>query len=558
MIQILLPVIFLPYLFRFALRSLGSHLRSRSQGRREAIIALARKDSKPITTSQTTPDDSDWEHVSSTSPPSGVKTPQSPSSTTPLATPLIIGFFHPFSNAGGGGERVLWAAIRATQQSIPNAICLVYTGDHDVDREMMVESVRNKFGLQIQKASLHFVYLTKRRWVLASTWPHFTLLGQSLGSIGLAFDALTLLVPDVFVDTMGYAFAVAVVRFLLPDVSTGAYVHYPTISTDMLSSLDDTTGQRGVNSGAGVGLKGMLKRPYWHIFAYFYGWVGRHIDIVMCNSSWTAAHIRSIWKIAPPGPAILYPPCPVEELISSIPITASPSNESTRSPTILYIAQFRPEKNHALILRSFATFLSSATTSNLSTQHPDIYPKLILLGSVRPGTADETHVYSLRLLARELHIPSGVVTFITDASFAQVRSHLASSSIGVNGMWNEHFGIGVVEYLAAGLIPVVHDSGGPKLDIVGALEAGSTAVEEYDDDDGENQAVGLLATTEADYAAAFTKLIYHTTDEERVAMRVKARRRAERFSEEKFARGWTARMSEMARLWEERTGRKEL
>jgi alpha-1,2-mannosyltransferase len=33
-------------------------------------------------------------------------------------------------------------------------------------------------------------------------------------------------------------------------------------------------------------------------------------------------------------------------------------------------------------------------------------------------------------------------------------------------MWNEHFGIGVVEYQAAGLISVVHNSGGPKGDIV--------------------------------------------------------------------------------------------
>ena len=553
MIQILLPVIFLPYLFRLALRSLGSHLRSRCQGRRDAIIALARKDSKPTSPSQTTPDDSDWEHVSSTSPHSGVNRSQSPPSTTPLARPLIIGFFHPFSNAGGGGERVLWAAIRATQQSNPNAICLVYTGDHDVDREMMVESVRNKFGLQIEKATLHFVYLTKRHWVLASTWPHFTLLGQSLGSVGLVLDALTLLVPDVFVDTMGYAFAVASVRFLLPDVATGAYVHYPTISTDMLSSLDDTTGQKGTNSGAGVGLRGLLKRYYWHLFAYLYGWVGRHIDVVMCNSSWTAAHVRSIWRISPPGPTVLYPPCPVEELISSIPISSSPpdDSESTRSPTILYIAQFRPEKNHALILCSFATFLSSTATIQ---QDPPIYPKLILLGSVRPGTSDETHVYALRLLARELHIPNGVVSFITDASFAQVRSHLSSASIGVNGMWNEHFGIGVVEYLAAGLIPVVHDSGGPRMDIVGTFEG---AEKEGGNEDGK-QAVGFLATTESDYAEAFAKIIYTTTAEERVAMRLRARRRAERFSEEVFATGWKEKMVEMVGIWERKTGRKEL
>jgi hypothetical protein len=33
-------------------------------------------------------------------------------------------------------------------------------------------------------------------------------------------------------------------------------------------------------------------------------------------------------------------------------------------------------------------------------------------------------------------------------------------------MWCEHFGIGVVEGMAAGLVPVAHNSGGPKSDIV--------------------------------------------------------------------------------------------
>lgn len=29
--------------------------------------------------------------------------------------PKLVGFFHPYCNAGGGGERVLWVAIRALQ-----------------------------------------------------------------------------------------------------------------------------------------------------------------------------------------------------------------------------------------------------------------------------------------------------------------------------------------------------------------------------------------------------------------------------------------------------------
>lgn len=45
------------------------------------------------------------------------------------------------SNAGGGGERVLWAAIRATQQRWPKAICIIYTGDHEASKIAMLERV---------------------------------------------------------------------------------------------------------------------------------------------------------------------------------------------------------------------------------------------------------------------------------------------------------------------------------------------------------------------------------------------------------------------------------
>src|SRR5271156_4215358 len=191
------------------------------------------------------------------------------------------------SNAGGGGERVLWAAIRATQTRWPKATCVVYSGDSDIDRTMIIKSVQNRFGIPLHAPTLHFIYLSTRHLVLASTYPHFTLLGQSLGSLGLAYNAFSLLVPDIFIDTMGYSFTLAFCSYLFPSVPTAAYVHYPTISTDMLDSLDDETGEHGVNSGAGVGWKGKVKKGYWRQFARLYGWVGSHIDMVMCNSSWT-------------------------------------------------------------------------------------------------------------------------------------------------------------------------------------------------------------------------------------------------------------------------------
>uniref|UniRef100_A0A8C9LX97 ALG11 alpha-1,2-mannosyltransferase n=1 Tax=Piliocolobus tephrosceles TaxID=591936 RepID=A0A8C9LX97_9PRIM len=40
---------------------------------------------------------------------------------------MVIAFFHPYCNAGGGGERVLWCALRALQKKS----CGVYGSWHN-------------------------------------------------------------------------------------------------------------------------------------------------------------------------------------------------------------------------------------------------------------------------------------------------------------------------------------------------------------------------------------------------------------------------------------------
>ena len=264
---------------------------------------------------------------------------------------------------------------------------------------------------------------------------------------------------------MGYAFASGFSKILLRDVPTGAYVHYPTISTDMLESLDpeSETGDQGVNAGRGTGLKGFGKKVYWNLFATFYSWVGASIDIVMTNSNWTLDHIRSLWgewrgELKKAKAVTLYPPVAVEELEKEVEV--SEASEAKREPVLLYIAQFRPEKNHKLILEAFAKFMATKTAATKDV-------KLVLIGSVRDDS-DSKRVYELRLLANELQIKDSV-EFHLDASWPEILDWLRRASVGVNGMWNEHFGIGVVEYQAAGLISVIHNSGGPKRDIVVAV-----------------------------------------------------------------------------------------
>jgi hypothetical protein len=47
-----------------------------------------------------------------------------------------------YSNAGGGGERVLWTAIALMQRTEPDVISVVYSGDTDASKEQIVAKAK--------------------------------------------------------------------------------------------------------------------------------------------------------------------------------------------------------------------------------------------------------------------------------------------------------------------------------------------------------------------------------------------------------------------------------
>jgi alpha-1,2-mannosyltransferase len=86
-------------------------------------------------------------------------------------------------------------------------------------------------------------------------------------------------------------------------------------------------------------------------------------------------------------------------------------------------------------------------------------------------------------------------------------------------MWNEHFGIGIVEMMASGLIVVAHNSGGPKSDIVAPHES------------------GFLASTADEYADAIYQVLT-MGKEETIRMRQNAQASSLRFSDEAFVQSF--------------------
>lgn len=251
-----------------------------------------------------------------------------------------VGFFHPYTNDGGGGERVLWCAVKAIQDENPSLECVVFTGDHDASPESLMARAVDRFGVKLLFPP-KVVHLCKRKWIEETTYPRFTMIGQSFGSIYLSWEALCKFTPLYYFDTSGYAFTYPLARLF--GCIVVCYTHYPTISLDMLSRVRGRSSM--YNNDALIAKSSWLsqcKVIYYVLFSWMYGFVGSFTQLAMVNSSWTQSHIEKLWRI-PDHIKRVYPPCDTSVL------QALPLERPTRTPIIISVAQFRPEKVGPLI-----------------------------------------------------------------------------------------------------------------------------------------------------------------------------------------------------------------
>ena len=392
-------------------------------------------------------------------------------------------------------------------------------------------------------------------------------------------------------------------------------------------------------------LRSWVKTGYYHFVAAVYGAAGGACcDVAVVNSSWTAGHLEQLWWRRPKGffgfslpssprsswseeerkknknnvssssfssSTIVYPPCGVSSL-QDLPLERAPLPEEVfgkrrkkgskeggeEGRLLIALAQFRPEKNQAALLRALAlarrraAAAAAADASPSSRPHPVLSAKLALVGGVRDA-ADAARVEALRELAAELGLVSkkkskgdddesgnnaaDAVVFVANAPRETLRNLLSSALGGLHAMVDEHFGICVVEYMAAGVVPVAHASAGPRMDIVreeegeegeegGGGEEGeegeekrappSSAVSQKRERPRTATPTGFLCSTEEEYADAISELLLLSQEsrgkggggeEEEggkgkpraLEMAAAARRRARRlFSDERFDEGF--------------------
>ncbi|KAG7212601.1 hypothetical protein KM043_012894 [Ampulex compressa] len=372
----------------------------------------------------------------------------------------VVGFFHPYCNAGGGGERVLWAAVKAIQTKYPHVHIVIYTGDLNVDPEQIIKTAETVFNFKIEPG-VEFIYLHRRKWVEAYMYPYFTLLGQSLGSMWLGLEALNSYVPDIYIDTMGYAFTYPLFKYI-GGCRIATYTHYPTISTDMLKHVYRRVISHNNNRIiARNPFLSAAKIAYYKLFAFF-------ITLAL----WLGGQYCRDYYVS--------------------------------------VAQFRPEKNHPLMLRAMYELRSIIKE--------EVWEKvrLIFIGSCR-NSDDEVRVKDMQDLSKHFALDENV-EFKLNVPYSELVSELQKGMIGLHAMWNEHFGISIIESMAAGLIMVAHASGGPKADIIETQPSSQN---------------GFLAEEAEEYAAILAHIINMHSDD-RNTIKMAARASVSRFSDEVF------------------------
>ncbi|ELP88995.1 glycosyl transferase, putative [Entamoeba invadens IP1] len=398
-----------------------------------------------------------------------------------------VAFFHPNCSSSGGGEMVLWEIVKVLLETQQLDI-VIYTAS-DPDKKKILARVKENFGLVFDATRITFYSIGKTYPLVTKKYPFLTLFFQAIGSLICVFQALLKCNAEYFFDTTGCAFT-----YLFAALSGGkvlSYTHYPTISSDMLSVVENR--ETAINNNETVArspLLSTIKLYYYKIFAFFYWIVGKIPSLVFVNGSWTQSHIERIWGI---HPILLFPPCDFK------------SEECPKTKNlVISIGQFRPEKKQKTQVECMKL---------LFEKHPDLVGKveLVIIGGTR-DEEDNKRKEEISGLIKKYDLTESI-TIDSDVDYEKKLDYLRNAKIGLHTMVNEHFGICVVEYMGFGVIPIANNSAGPKLDIV-------------------DQESGYLASTPDEYADAIFKIV--SDDKAAEVMSKHARIRAERFSVQNF------------------------
>ena len=157
--------------------------------------------------------------------------------------------------------------------------------------------------------------------------------------------------------------------------------------------------------------------------------------LIIANSQYTAEEIR---KFSGKCSKVLYPPVPSLNTEDTTDLV-----ENQRKNQVVTISRFSPGKDLEKI-----PYIASLTSSDIS---------FAMIGRLH----HKDTLVSLQRLIKKLGLTDRVKLF-PDLPRNAMNKMLKESKLYLHAMVGEHFGISIVESMAMGCIPIVHNSGGAK------------------------------------------------------------------------------------------------
>ena len=182
--------------------------------------------------------------------------------------------------------------------------------------------------------------------------------------------------------------------------------------------------------------------PYERIQRFF---VKRFLNsLILTNSIFSKKAIR---KYTGKNAIVVYPPVDVETF-------AYAAKSDMRENLVVSCGRYSPEKNYEFILK-------------VAEKLKDKPIRFIIVGSLS-GRTSRQYYKKLEKIRRAKKLKN--VELLKNLDLSGLLELYGKAKIYLHAMRDEHFGISVVEAMAAGLVPVVHRSGGPWEDILKAQQ----------------------------------------------------------------------------------------
>jgi len=166
--------------------------------------------------------------------------------------------------------------------------------------------------------------------------------------------------------------------------------------------------------------------------------------LILTNSKFSQ---RAIKKYTGRDASVVYPPVDIETF-------AYAAKSDSRENLVISCGRYSPEKNYEFVLQVAERLKGKPI-------------RFIIVGA-SSGKISKRYYEKLERIRRAKNLEN--VEMLRDVDRSKLLALYGKAKIYFHAMRYEHFGISIVEAMAAGLVPIVHRSGGPWEDILRAQQ----------------------------------------------------------------------------------------